>query len=360
MKPYRRQIVGLPLQRSIFDGIADGPRLIGVEDVVPGGRMTAWLDDEGDLFIDPSHMDLMRAALRERVASPFLETVERAHQTACETLTSASERCAAAPSTLTEAELRVLLGDLGASLVSFVPYGILSKFVPDELFGALQARVSGAVPPFPDQSAGAALSHQLARLYLSCRSRDYSAERLMQEWPHIHDRAVANQVRDFCRQQVGNGPLVWEAAGYERPQYVFSMMRTAFGSADPGELESKLNRSARSSKAIPAEAVESRETGDLRRVLGFWLDFLERQTWCVRRAFYVGARPVLQALAAAQGRCQGLSAADLLFFSFDELREAKEDINIAETRRQRYIANSDYLSRHGVEQEGLKAIWEEL
>ena len=89
----------------------------------------------------------------------------------------------------------------------------------------------------------------------------------------------------------------------------------------------------------------------LRRVLGFWLDFLERETWYVRRAFYVGMIPLL---TAAGG---GISArkfprsnqSDLLFLDIRELVAGIADPAVIHTRRRRYMENSEYLSSRGVD-----------
>ena len=88
----------------------------------------------------------------------------------------------------------------------------------------------------------------------------------------------------------------------------------------------------------------------LRRVLGFWLDFLERETWYVRRAFYVGMIPLLQQLAAGyRQKIPTFQPADLLFLDIRELTAGIADPAVIDTRRQRYMENTDYLSLHGVD-----------
>ncbi len=88
----------------------------------------------------------------------------------------------------------------------------------------------------------------------------------------------------------------------------------------------------------------------LRRVLGFWLDFLERETWYARRAFYVGMIPLLRQLATGYlekiPKCQ---LTDLLFLDIRELVAGIADPAVIHTRRRRYMENTEYLSLHGVD-----------
>jgi hypothetical protein len=88
----------------------------------------------------------------------------------------------------------------------------------------------------------------------------------------------------------------------------------------------------------------------LRRLLAFWLDFLERETWYVRRAFYVGMIPLLRQLAAEYRRqIPTLQLGDLLFLDIRELIAETIDPAVIEMRRRRYMENSEYLSLHGIE-----------
>ena len=87
----------------------------------------------------------------------------------------------------------------------------------------------------------------------------------------------------------------------------------------------------------------------LRRLLGFWLDFLERETWYVRRAFFVGMIPLLQQLAARyRQKIPAFQPADLLFLDLHELVAGTFDPAVIQTRRHRYMENTDYLSLRGV------------
>ena len=88
----------------------------------------------------------------------------------------------------------------------------------------------------------------------------------------------------------------------------------------------------------------------LRRVLGFWLDFLERETWYVRRAFYFGMIPLLRQLAAKYYReIPTVQPVDLLFLEIGEAIAGTVDFAVIETRRRRYMENSEYLSLRGIE-----------
>jgi hypothetical protein len=95
----------------------------------------------------------------------------------------------------------------------------------------------------------------------------------------------------------------------------------------------------------------------LRRVLGSWLEFLERETWYVRRAFYVGMIPILKQLAARyRQKIPSFQATDLLFLDIRELTTEFADPAVIDRRRQRYLENRDYLSLHGVDPSRLATI----
>jgi len=92
-------------------------------------------------------------------------------------------------------------------------------------------------------------------------------------------------------------------------------------------------------------------------MLAFWLEFLERETWYVRRAFYVGIVPLLRRLAADyQGRL--LRPEDLLFLEIQELTGHGGEPAVVHVRRQRYLADPVYLTRQGIEPGRLTAILE--
>src|SRR5262249_9065228 len=88
----------------------------------------------------------------------------------------------------------------------------------------------------------------------------------------------------------------------------------------------------------------------LRRVLGFWLDFLERETWYVRRAFYVGLIPLLQRVAAGyRQKIPAVHFSGMLFLDIRELTAGIAHPALIHTRRQRYMENTEYLALHGVD-----------
>jgi hypothetical protein len=182
----------------------------------------------------------------------------------------------------------------------------------------------------------------------------YTSERLMAEWPAVSP-SVAAVVRNFCASQAGFGPLAWDAPGYEEPQYVIRILRTAFAGSDPDEM-----RPWRAHQpSLSARASGAPQTTALRRVLAFWLDFLERETWYVRRAFYVGMLPLLRRLTAGyQRRFCGFRLEDLLFLEIQELTAGSGDPEIINARRRCYLADTAYLTHHGIEPGRLTAILE--
>src|SRR5205823_7413755 len=66
-EPIRRGLIGLPIQRSIFDGLWTIGELVGVQDVLPEGRFGAWFEDNGDLHVREEDVRRLRQAFGERV-----------------------------------------------------------------------------------------------------------------------------------------------------------------------------------------------------------------------------------------------------------------------------------------------------
>ena len=97
----------------------------------------------------------------------------------------------------------------------------------------------------------------------------------------------------------------------------------------------------------------------MRHVLAVWLDFLDRETWYVRRAFYVGLVPLLRRrLLPAYGQADpGFVPEDLLFLELDELISSR-DAGAAGTRRAKYLADTEYFAKYGITPGRLRAVME--
>ena len=344
MTPYRRHLVGLPLQRSLFSQIDRAPEAIRLTGVLAEDRFKVWLDDDGDLFLDRSDVELLGAALAERLTPAFLAEMRRSLASSCSAVLEAAERARTRAPHADEAQARALLGDLGAQLAALIPFGILSKFVPDVLYGALASTGDDAAPPFPLESPGAALTKAVAALHIDLGASGFSPERLLAEWPDVPPE-VADLAHAFCGTHVGFGPLPWEAPGYEEPRYVFGVLQATFVDDDPADV---LRRLAQPTPSPPSAHGRSHDAAVLRSTLAAWLEFLENETWYVRRAFFVGVLPLLRRLAPAYRRGDSAPAPeDLLFLELRELTSAA-DLASARARRARYLARTDYLSKHGI------------
>ena len=90
-----------------------------------------------------------------------------------------------------------------------------------------------------------------------------------------------------------------------------------------------------------------------------WREFLERETWYLRRAFYVGVLPLLLRLVPVYlGRDRQMVKEDILFFELAELTTVRPDARRARARRTEYLSNHDYLSQNGISTDRLGAILE--
>lgn len=353
-QPYRRHIVGLPLQRSLFDQAAQAATTIGLPGLSSKGDFPARLDENGDLFLDRSQVAALTKALLSWFTPETLELMHTTHATACDALVDASENAARVPASLDGAAGK-LCEDLANRMALVLAYGILSKFVPDVLWRALADAGDVEPPPFPEKSAGAELMQNTFALYQACCVLNYTSQRLQREWPRVSPE-VFHLVSEFCNRQTGFGPLAWDSPGFEDPNYVVRLLHSAFSNVDPERVSRRLcfaNKHAvpRSTSQVPTKIAA------LRRVLGFWLEFLERETWYVRRAFYLGMIPLLQQLTAGhREKIPALQPADLLFLEISELTAGIADPAVIQTRRHRYMDNTEYLSLHGVDPSRLTMI----
>jgi hypothetical protein len=134
------------------------------------------------------------------------------------------------------------------------------------------------------------------------------------------------------------------------------LLHSAFNEIDAKEVRRRLSFAKRLAVARPTIDVPTKIAA-LRSVLRFWLDFLERETWYVRRAFYVGMVPLLRRLAAEYRRqIPTFQLADLLFLDIRELIAGTVAPAVIHTRRHRYMENTDYLSLHSVDPNRLATI----
>jgi hypothetical protein len=353
-QPYRRHIVGLPLQRSLFGRAAQAATTIGLPGLRFEWDFPARLDENGDLFLDRSKVTALTEALRSWFTSETLALMHTRHAAACDALVAASENAARADTSLDGAAGK-LAEDLANKIALVLAYGVLSKFVPDVLLRALADAGDVEPPPFPEKSAGAELMQDMFALYQACTELNYTPERLQHEWPNVSPE-VFQLVTEFCNRQTGFGPLAWDSPGHEDPTYVIRLLHSAFDGVDKEQIRRRLSfaerpQVARSTRDLPPKIAA------LRRVLRLWLEFLERETWYVRRAFYVGIIPILKQRAAGyHQKIPSFQATDLLFLDVRELTAEIADPAVIHSRRQRYLQNSDYLSLHGVDANRLATI----
>ena len=148
-QPYRRHIVGLPLQRSLFGEIARAATTIGLPGLSSEQDFPARLDENGDLFLDRSRVAALTDALPLWFTPDTLELMYRTHAGACDALVDASENAARVAASLDGATARKLSEDLGHRMALVLAFGILSKFVPDVLLCALADAGDVEPPPFP-------------------------------------------------------------------------------------------------------------------------------------------------------------------------------------------------------------------
>jgi len=347
-QPYRRHIVGLPLQRSLFSLIAGAATTIGLPGLSSEQDFPARLDENGDLFLDRARVAALTKVLPSWFTTETVELMHTTHSAACDALVDASENAARAVVSLNNASARKFSGDLANKMALVLAYGILSKFVPDVLLRALADAGDAEPPPFPEKSAGAELTQNMFALYQACRALDYTPERLQREWPHVPPE-VFQLVSEFCTRQTGFGPLAWDSPGYEDPNYVVRLLHSAFDEVNAEQIRERLSFAKRpvvtgSAIDVPTKIVA------LRRLLAFWLDFLERETWYVRRAFYVGMIPLLRRLAAGyREEIPAFQPANLLFLDIRELIAGTINPAVIHTRRHRYMENTEYLLLHGIE-----------
>jgi hypothetical protein len=353
-QPYRRHIVGLPLQRSLFGQAAQAATTIGLPGLTSELDFPARLDENGDLFLDRSQVAALTKVLPSWFTPETLELMHTRHAAACDALVDASENAARLAASL-DGTARKLSQDLANRMALVLAYGILGKFVPDVLLRALADAGDVEPPPFPETSAGAELMQNMFTLYQACRALNYTPQRLQREWPRVSPE-VFQLITEFCNRQSGFGPLAWDSPGYEDPNYVVRLLHSAFDEVDAEQVRRRLSFAKRPAVARPTSEVPPKIAA-LRRVLGFWLDFLERETWYVRRAFYVGMIPLLQQLAVGyRQEIPAFQVADLLFLDIRELAAGIADPALIHTRRHRYMESTDYLSLHGVDPSRLTTI----
>ncbi len=350
-QPYRRHIIGLPLQRSLFDLTARAAATIGLPGLLSEQDFPAQLDENGDLFLDRSQVAALTKALLSWFTPTTLERMRSTHTAACDALVGASENAARVAASL-DVEARKLCEDLANRMALVLAYGILSKFVPDVLWRALADAGDVEPPPFPKKSAGAELVQNTFGLYQACFDLNYTPQRLQREWPRVSPE-VFHLVSEFCNRQTGFGPLAWDSPGYEDPNYIVRLLHSAFNEVDAEQVCRGLSFGKRPAVAGSTIDVPTKIAA-LRRVLEFWLDFLERETWYVRRAFYVGMIPLLRQLAVGYSKkIPAFQLSDLLFFDIRELAVGIADPAVIHTRRRRYMENSEYLSSRGVDPDRL-------
>src|SRR5690349_4908277 len=178
-QPYRRHIVGLPLQRSLFNHAARAATAIGLPGLTSEEDFPARLDENGDLFLDRSQVAALTKALASWFTPETLDHMYATHAAACHALATASENPSRVVASL--GAVTKLTDDLANKLALVLAYGVLSKFVPDVLLKALKDAGDAEPLPFPEKSAGAELMQDMFALFQACSDLNYNPERLQRE-----------------------------------------------------------------------------------------------------------------------------------------------------------------------------------
>jgi hypothetical protein len=340
--PYRRRLVNLPLQRSLFAGIVRGAELLGMAKALPGGLFGARLNDSGDLFIDPGHVERLSSALRADLGADAVDTMLIRHRSACRSLLNATATVSESAGPWDRASIARDLRRLRDPLSEVLAYGVLARFVPDVLLERLRAAGDTDLPPFPRPSSGSRLTRDLAGLVLACRRRGYGPARLEAAWPEV-DPDTARAVHRFSVEHTGLGPLAWDSPGFEDPAYVVRAARWAFQGVDP-------EPAGVAPPKVPVPDPRAPKRG-LRALLAFWLDFVDNETWYVRRTFFLAIAPLAHRLdGALLTDGMDLGPGGPLFLGIDELTgqaSPSELLHVVRRRRRAYLAELDGGSKSG-------------
>lgn len=329
--PLRDRLIGLPLQRSTFDQIDRLGELIGLGHALPGGRFDAHLDDEGNLHVATAHVEALRSAFPARPDPGFLELVEQARRSRCTALREAWTRTGSHEASASQ--LVAAVSELLTRVTDVMPYGLLSKFVPELLSDALVASGASSVPALPAPSPGAQLTNSLSRLAAWCVGQGVAGEDLARRWPDV-DPGIRAPVEAFCSAHAGFGPVAWEAPGFDDPR--FTLRAIAGLGALPG--------AGRAAPVFEDLTPADDQARDLAGALAAWQEFTEHQIWYVRTAFHRGIAPLLRRLAASVR----VAPHRLLFLTRHEIAgDWPSDVEI-DHRVTRYMADTAYLHRHSI------------
>src|SRR5438552_18624256 len=124
-QPYRRHIVGLPLQRSLFGQAGRAATTIGLPGLTSEQEFPARLAENGDLFLDRSQVVSLTRALRSWFTPETLERMHATHVAACHALVDATENAARVAASLDSASSRQLFENLANKMALVLAYGIL-------------------------------------------------------------------------------------------------------------------------------------------------------------------------------------------------------------------------------------------
>ena len=343
----RDKIVGLPLQRSIFDRLECAGTLLGLDSALQDGRFQASLDGEGNLHVDQADAAALAAAFPEWPDHSFVVRLDTQRRSRCSALLQATAQAREATATEHVPAVYRAANDLLDRLADFVPYPLLTKIVPDLLREALLKQDASAVPSAPTPSPGMRLTIALERLAPWCWAHGSSPAILSDAWPHVPGDVEA-AVRRFCATHAGFGPVAWEAPGFDDARYTLA----AVAGLGHGAGASDEPDPPRFSPIVPDL---DRLPMTLSGALEGWLELTDLQIWYIRNAFYLGLVPLLARIATELG----LSPDRLLFVTRHELKESiPGNVEITE-RMATYWADIDYLEYNAVETQRLQSMFEE-
>jgi hypothetical protein len=347
MATLRERMIGLPLQRSIFDELQTTGALIGLARALPDGHFEAQLDVAGSLLVNPAHFEALQAAFPERPDQRFLDKLEAQRRTCCAGLIDATGHGGEAAAHSDPDGWHAAAVDLLQRLADFIPYAILTKFVPDMLWRALATEEREWTPSGPGPSPGLQLTLSLEGLLRHLAALGMSADAAAATWPEVPE-AVALAVAGFCSAHAGFGPVAWDGIGYDSPHYTLWTLRGLETEGDSaGDRPPEYADLTPDLEAYPMT---------LAGILEGWVVLTDLQIWYVRTAFYHGLLPLLVKLSAERS----LPPESLLFVSRHELAEgAIPPVTEIMRRMRAYWADEEYLARNGVATDRLQAMFQE-
>jgi hypothetical protein len=372
---FRKRFLPLPFEYNLGMGDRRAPETLGIVEQFGKKELEIIFDHEGSIWFDNEEFGKIIQITSTSINRTFMSNFKLKYQTVVGNLKLVCDKSVIISIENKPAKCLELLATWYENVMEYMPFLIITKFLPDSVLNVISSNENSFIEKHPDswysimsptKLQSSAFTKAILELYVSCLEQNIQLE---------VDNNVSSNVEiidSFKKRWAGFGPREWELPGYESTFYLLDELNKFFKGLSLNDAKNKLlklneierNTSAKQLQSLEALKSESNNFVETEELLSFlWLmqEISEAENQVFRSSFYFGALPLLRVISnyfCEQGKIEFKE--DILFLFATEIINHK-DFDFAEIleKRKKIFWNIINEENREISKQRLKQILDE-